>query len=62
MAGGICLILNIYFWDWPVEVAAVMFGIFHGLGGASVATNLSLMAYIGDVAGKDTKVNFLFAP
>ncbi len=30
------------------------------IGGASVAINLGMMAYIGDIATEDVKVSFIF--
>jgi hypothetical protein len=40
-----------------LEVTVVLYGILHGLGGASVAVNLGMMAYIGDIATHETKVS-----
>ncbi len=42
-----------------LEVTVVLYGILHGLGGASVAVNLGMMAYIGDIATHETKVALL---
>ncbi len=33
-----------------------MYGILHGMGGASVALNLATIAYIGDISSPETKV------
>ena len=51
------LILSVYMEDFNLEITVVLYGIFHGLGGASVAVNLGMMAYIGDIATPETKVS-----
>jgi hypothetical protein len=43
--------------SFSLEVTVIMYGIFHGIGGASVAINLGMMAYIGDITTHETKVS-----
>ena len=43
--------------DFSLETTVVLYGVFHGLGGASVSINLGMMAYIGDIADESTKVS-----
>lgn len=55
-AGALSLIWSVYRTDFGVSTTVILYGIFHGLGGASVALNLAMMAYMGDVSSKETKV------
>lgn len=55
-AGALSLIWSVYRTDFGVSTTVLLYGIFHGLGGASVALNLAMMAYVGDVASEGTKV------
>ena len=43
--------------DFTLETTVILYGLFHGIGGASVAINLGMMAYIGDIADESTKVS-----
>jgi hypothetical protein len=43
--------------SFSLEVTVILYGIFHGIGGASVAINLGMMAYIGDITTHETKVS-----
>ena len=54
--GAISVLVNVYFEDWTAETMVVMYGLLHGLGGASVALNLATIAYIGDISSPETKV------
>ena len=55
----VCIIINVYFAEWTAEILVISYGLIHGMGGASVAINLSTVAYIGDIATPETKVNLL---
>jgi hypothetical protein len=46
--------------DFSLETTVVLYGVFHGIGGASVAINLGMMAYIGDIADESTKVSLFY--
>ena len=54
--GTMSLILSVYMESFNLEITVILYGLFHGLGGASVAINLGMMAYIGDIATHETKV------
>ena len=57
--GGLSLLLNVWQWEWNIETTVIMYGILHGLGGASVLVNLGMMSYMSDVSTRETKVRNL---